>query len=290
MIKRTIFEKNIDSINAYSVTVIIGARQLAQNDPSYFIKRYGYPLIIDEVQYAPVLMEVIEEIVNNKILSNEKSVGLFVLTGSQKFKLMKGVTQSMAGRAGIFGMEPLSLSEIVNKKEIPFLPSDKMIDAKVKALSTAELHQQIIKGFYPEIYNNENLTSGILYSRYVSTYIERDIDELLEVKDKNKFYYFMQVLASITAQQLNASTISRIVGVSVPTIKQWLSILEASVFAGAFMETFVMNEIRKPYLNNGKSFTGMYYRDSNQNEIDLILLENAKLHFVEIKKRDELFY
>lgn len=359
MILRTIHSKIEEALLAYPVTVVTGARQigkstevykfvkshgfkyvsldniderrLAEEDPKYFIERHGYPLIIDEVQYAPILMEVIEEIVNRKRLNGEQPKGLFILTGSQIFQLMRGVTQSMAGRAAILHMEPLSFNEIKGKEETPFLPTKDTIKKNISPLSISELFNQILKGFYPEIYSNEHLTSEQFYKRYVSTYIERDVDELLNVKDKNKFHDFMQVLASLTGQQLNTSTISRVIGVSVPTIKEWLSVLEASgiiyflqsyndvsitkrvvkapkvyfadtglaaylakindaatlevsAFAGSFMETYVMNEIRKSYLNNDKTFNGMYYRDNNQNEIDLVLLENATLHLIEIKK------
>ena len=147
MIDRTIFTKIKEAIRTYPVTVVTGARQvgkstevykftkdgsfkyvsldniderrLAINDPRYFIEVHGYPLIIDEVQYAPVLMEVIEEIVNQRRLENKESNGLFILTGSQAFKLMKGVSQSMAGRAAVLHMEPLSFCEIAKKEERP---------------------------------------------------------------------------------------------------------------------------------------------------------------------------
>lgn len=359
MIDRTINKKIKEALNTYPVVVITGARQigkstevykfvengykyvsldnideryLAQSDPKYFIERHGYPLIIDEVQYAPILMEVIEEIVNRNRLEQKNDKGLFILTGSQTFKLMRNVTQSMAGRAAILYMEPLSMKEISREKELPFLPDESFISKQLNhTLSVKELFEQIIHGFYPELYSNPNLTSEMFYSRYVATYIDRDIDELLEVRNKNKFHNFMQILASLTGQQLNSSTISRAIGVSVSTINEWLSVLEASgiiyflqsyqdasitkrvvkapkiyfadtglaaflarindaatleasAFAGSFMETYVMNEIRKSYLNNGKNFNGMYYRDNNQNEIDLVLLENAKLYLIEIKK------
>lgn len=359
VIQRTINSKIKEALKAYPIIVITGARQigkstevykfvekgykyvsldniderkLAQSDPKYFIERHGYPLIVDEIQYAPVVMEVIEEIVNKNRLEQKNDKGLFILTGSQTFKLMKNVTQSMAGRAAILYMEPLSMKEIQEETEIPFLPNESLIKQTINnPLNVKELFQQIIHGFYPELYSNPLLESEMFYARYVATYIDRDIDELLEVKNKNKFHNFMQILASLTAQQLNASTISRAIGVSVPTINEWLSVLEASgiiyflqsyqdvsitkrvvkapkvyfadtglaaylarindaktleasVFAGAFMETYVMNEIRKSYLNNGKNFNGMYYRDNNQNEIDLVLLENAQLHLIEIKK------
>ena len=360
MIDRTIYDQLLISIRSYPVTVLTGARQvgkstevykftkthnfryvslddiderrLAENDPKYFMEKHGFPLIIDEVQYAPILMEVIEELVNRKRLEEGSANGMFILTGSQTFQLMQGVTQSMAGRAAILKMEPLSNHELRHTKEYPFLPDEKKLaSTNFMKQSTQQVFEQIIKGFYPEIYSNETITSEMFYARYVSTYLDRDVNELINVKDKGRFHDFMQVLASLSGQQINANHLSRVVGVSAPTIKDWLSVLEtsgliyflqsyhdvsivkrvvrspkvyfadtglaaylakindaatleASAFAGGFMETYVMNEIRKSYLNNGLAFSGMYYRDSNQNEIDLILLENAKLHLIEIKK------
>ncbi len=357
MINRTIYKHLVDALKAFPVVVITGARQigkstlvfqfkkqgfnyvslddiderrLALTDPKYFIERHGYPLIIDEVQYAPILMEVIEEIVNKKRINQEESKGLFILTGSQVFQLMENISQSMAGRAAVLRMEPLSRNEILNREEVAFLPKDKQ-NRNNGSLSISELFEQIIKGFYPEVYSNEMMTSEMFYSRYVATYIDRDINEISNIKDKNRFYSFMQILASLTAQQLNVASIARSVGVSETAIKDWLSVLEttgliyylqsynensmakrvvksnkvyfadtglaaylakindaatleASIFAGSFMETYVMNEIRKSYINNGQRFDGTYYRDSNQNEIDLVLLQNAKLYLIEIKK------
>ena len=358
MIQRTITSTIKQSLEAYPVTVITGARQvgkstvvytftkshgfhyvsldnieernLANTDPKYFIERHGYPLIIDEVQYAPILMEVIEEIVNSKRIKQEKANGLFILTGSQSYELMNNISQSMAGRAAVLTMEPLSQNEINEEEEIPFLPSNDF-KKKKNELNSHELFERIIQGNYPEIYSNPAMNSEMFYQRYVSTYIDRDVNQLINLKDKSRFHSFMQILASLTGQQLNMSTISKAVGVTVKTIGDWISVLETcgliyllqsyndvsivkritrtpkiyfsdtglaahlakindastlevSAFAGAFMETYVMNEIRKTYLNNGKNFNGYYYRDSNQNEIDLILLENAKLHLIEIKK------
>ena len=344
MIQRTITSTIKQSLEAYPVTVITGARQvgkstvvytftkshgfhyvsldnieernLANTDPKYFIERHGYPLIIDEVQYAPILMEVIEEIVNSKRIKQEKANGLFILTGSQSYELMNNISQSMAGRAAVLTMEPLSQNEINGEEEIPFLPSNDF-KKKKNELNSHELFERIIQGNYPEIYSNPAMNSEMFYQRYVSTYIDRDVNQLINLKDKSRFHSFMQILASLTGQQLNISTISKAVGVTVKTIGDWISVLETcgliyllqsyndvsivkritrtpkiyfsdtglaahlakindastlevSAFAGAFMETYVMNEIRKTYLNNGKNFNGYYYRDSNQNEIDLI--------------------
>lgn len=359
MIKRTILEVVKSSLLNFPVVVITGPRQvgkstlvysfvesmgyryvsldnvdqrrLAIEDPRYFIESKGYPLIIDEVQFAPQLLEIIQEIVNNKRINGQISNGLFILTGSQAFQLMEGVTQSMAGRAAILTMEPLSRREIMNYSESMFIPNANFINHDNDALSVTSVFEQIINGFYPELYKNKQLKHYQFYEQYISTYIDRDVTAIINIKNKQKFHAFMQILASLTGQQLNVASIANSLGVHSATIKEWLSVLETSgiiyllqsyndvsiikrvvrspkiyfsdtgiaahlirindaetlevsYFAGQFMETFVMNEIRKSYLNNGKRFNGNYYRDSNQNEIDLILIENVKVHFVEIKK------
>lgn len=359
MIKRTIRKYIINSLNLYPVIVITGARQvgkstiveslmeeykfnyvslddidnrrMAVEDPKLFIQYHGYPLIIDEIQYAPILLEVIEAICNEARFKNKKSTGLFILTGSQQFQMMKGVTQSLAGRATIINMTPLSANEIRGTEEGPFKVDMETLkkDFVYKDINT--LFKQIHRGYYPELYNRQDHPTEKYYSDYVNTYIDRDVSEIINIKDKLKFHNFMQVLASITSQQINYSSLSKEIEVSAVTIKEWISVLQASGlifllqpysessikkrvvkapkvyftdtglacylaklkdpetllasnFAGAFMETFAVNEIRKSYLNNNLDFDAYYYRDSEQNEIDLVLLSNAELTLVEVKK------
>lgn len=359
MINRTIFKKIEDSLKHYPVVILTGPRQIGKSteafklvkthgfryislddieirqqaikDPIFFIQQHGYPLIIDEIQYAPILMEVIESIVNKKRLEEGSANGMFVLTGSQTFSLMRGVTQSLAGRATILSMNPLSFNEIFNKDEKPFLPSFELLQKEINPINVNDLFKQIVRGFYPELIKNPELSTNQFYKSYVNTYLDRDISELINIKDKLRFHNFLQHIATLTAQQVNYSQISRNIGVDVKTIKGWISILETSGIiyllqpysenklskrivkspklyfvdtglaaylsrvydwenllvsnlAGAFMETYVMNEIKKSYENNGKTFNGYYYRDNNQNEIDLILVENLSLYCIEIKK------
>lgn len=309
----------------------ISKRKAALEDPEFFIQQYGYPLIIDEIQYAPVLMEVIEAIVNRKRLEEGSANGCFILTGSQTFVMMKGVTQSLAGRACILHMTPLSYSEIMEKEERPFFPRMDFLHVKHTPIQVKQLYQKIVRGFYPELYKDKESDANLYYENYVNTYIDRDVTELIQVKNKLSFHNFLQHIATLTAQQINYSDIARIIGVDAKTIKSWISILEASAIiyllqpysenkltkrivkapklyfsdtglaahlarvhhpeylmvsnlAGAFMETYVMNEIKKSYENNALPFHGYYYRDNQQNEIDLILLENQTLHCIEIKK------
>ncbi len=325
----TFFEK--ENFNYVSLDDI-SQRQLAINDPKYFIEMHGYPLIIDEIQYAPKLLEVIESIVNIRRLKKVQSNGLFLLTGSQTFHLMNSLTESLAGRVAIIRMMPLSENEVNGTEETPFIPTSEMTNSKAQrpALDIKTLFNKITKGYYPELYNNPEINQNKYYSYYVSTYIDRDVTELINVKDKMKFSQFMTILASLTGQELVMDNLSKIIGVSVPTIKNWISVLEtsgiiyllqpynevsvikrivrrpkiyfsdtglasylarlqnpenlaSSHFSGAFVETYVMNEIMKSYLNNGIEFNGYFYRDNNANEIDLIILKEGVMHCVEIK-------
>lgn len=194
----------------------------------------------------------------------------------------------------------------------------------------SDVYKNIIKGFYPELYSNKELTSDMFYSNYVETYIERDVNEIINVKDKFAFRRFIELLASLTGQELVYDNIANAIGVDIKTIKSWISvllagdiiyllepynetsikkrvvkkpkiyfadtglaaylvrvkspeILQASFLNGSFMETYIINEIRKSYLNNGINPNFYYYRDSTMNEIDLIIIEDGKLYRIECK-------
>ncbi|MCD7948648.1 MAG: ATP-binding protein [Erysipelotrichaceae bacterium] len=358
MFQRTVFNRIKNSLKHYPVVIVTGPRQVGKSteiykltqegfhyvsldnisnrrealeDPEFFIQQHGIPLIIDEIQYAPILMEVIESIVNEKRLKNGDANGMFILAGSQTFSMMKGVTQSLAGRVSILKMMPLSYSEIVGKEENPFLPSLEIYNKTFEPINVNDLYKIIVRGMYPELYKDKDSDTFEYYENYVNTYINRDVSELINIKDKLAFYNFLQYIASLTSQQVNYSDISKNIGVDSKTIKSWISILETSGIvyllqpyseyklskritkspklyfcdtglaahlarvnnpeylmisnlAGAFMETYVMNEIKKSYENNGLKFNGYYYRDNHQNEIDLILIDNMQLHCIEIKK------
>lgn len=307
-------------------------RELALHDPKYFLQIHSYPLIIDEIQYAPVLMEAIEEIVNRKRLEEGSANGLFILTGSQTFSLMKGVSQSMAGRAAVLEMNCLSSREIQGEEEIPFIPDLEHYHTSFDVTKTSEdLFKKITRGFYPELYNNPALSSQEFYENYIRTYIERDVADLIDPSNKLEFRRFMQLLANMISSPLNYASIATAIGVSSNTIKSWVSILETSgiifllqpysekklskrvvkapkiyfcdtglaahlarvysasnleisLLAGPYMENYCICEIRKSYNNNGLNPGLYYYRDSNQNEVDLIIESELKLHLIEIKK------
>lgn len=359
MIKRTILKEIELSVKSRPVTLITGARQvgkstlaqlfmkdgfsyvsldnsrereLAKKDPNMFLELHPWPLIIDEVQRAPELFEAIEEIVNREKMSNPRNYGMYIITGSQMYKLMNNVTESMAGRVSIIHMVPLSRSEILDREERVFDFNLKEISKRALAnpLSVKSLFKDIVHGYYPELYSNELLTSEKFYSDYVESYIERDVSDMLNVKDKFAFRRFMELMASLTGEELVYDNISKIIGVDNKTINAWISFLiagdiiyllepysefsitkriskrpkvyftdtglasylvkinsaetlESSFLGGRFVETYIINELRKSYLNNGKNPNFYYYRDNNMNEIDLIIIEDGKMHRIECK-------
>ena len=255
MINRTILKEIIKTINNKPVTVITGARQVgkttlcsliekelgfnyvsfanpilmksAKKDPSEFLSLHPFPLIIDEIQKVPELFEYLEGIVDEQIKAGNKK-GLYVLTGSQAYRLMKGVKESMAGRIGLISMPTLSLSEINNRIENPFKVNIDIIQDRISKykLDTISIYDYIVKGFYPELYSN-NIDHSIFYSDYVESYIERDVSDLISLKNKHKFIDFMMVLASYTGNILVYENISNAIGVDIKTIQNWVSVLLA---------------------------------------------------------------
>lgn len=255
MIERTIKKEIFKRIKNRPITLITGARQVgksticqlivkelgfkyvtldnltdreqAMNDPEMFLKINKWPLIIDEAQYAPKLFDVIEEIVNKEKFEGKNNYSMFVLTGSQSYNLMNQVTQSMAGRVTILNMPPLSMSEINCKEENCFEGNlDSIIDRiNNYSISVEELYEKITKGFYPELYSNPNLDVEMFYSDYVQSYIERDVSQIINLKDKFNFKNFMEILASLTGCELIYDNIAKIIGVDVKTIQSWVSVL-----------------------------------------------------------------
>ena len=217
MINRTIKNQVLKSLKNYPVTLINGARQVgkstlcfeikkelsynyvslddlrnrkqAQSDPELFLQEHKPPLIIDEVQYAPILFDVIEAIVNKQKIETGNNYGMFLLTGSQAYESMKGVSESLAGRVSIIRMSPLSTREIFNVKEevFSFDPLENATRSQDYELSADELYKLIIKGMYPELYDNPNKDVSSFYSDYVDTYIQKDVSQIINLKDKLKF-------------------------------------------------------------------------------------------------------
>ena len=201
-------------------------REMAINEPELFLQRHKAPLIIDEIQYASNLLSYIKIAVDN---SGEK--GQYWLTGSQQFHMMKNVTESLAGRVAIIDLKGLSLKEIDCSEQIPFLPTMDNIEKMRKTSKKHDLtdiYEKIWRGSYPEVNTNTDTDWETFYKSYLRTYIERDIKDLNAVKNEMDFLKFLKILAARTGQMLNYADISSEVGVSVPTIKSWVSILVSS--------------------------------------------------------------
>ena len=195
----------------------------ATKSPSTFVTDSTIPMFIDEVQLAPDLFRQIKLVVDR----SEKK-GLVVMSGSQSFNLMQGVSESLAGRVGVLELSGLSLREkaglLMNR---PFVPEP--IDGSSRNFKTRDISvwEQICLGSMPELWQDD-VDKDDYYSSYLKTYIERDIRQLINVKNETVFYNFLIAVAARTGQLLNASDISNKINISVKTVQEWLSVLQAS--------------------------------------------------------------
>lgn len=186
----------------------LNQRDFAQKDPNLFLKQFPNGGIIDEVQRVPELLSYLQILVDDR-----KKSGQFVLSGSHQFTLMRSVNQSLAGRTAILNLFPFSLSE---------LTSERILDPQ-----NSDNNEIMLKGFYPRLYSTKAST-GLFYSGYYQTYVERDVRELLVIKDLSLFKKFILLCAGRVGQILNRESLARDVGVSGKTVEEWLSVLEAS--------------------------------------------------------------
>ena len=306
-------------------------RLQAKEEPKLFFLNNPCPLFIDEVQKES---EILEEI--KLRIDESEEMGLFILSGSQKLELMKGISDSLAGRVAISELTGLSLREIFNINfNKHFVPTEEYLKSRESEIKKySDLWKIIHRGSYPELYNSQREWQEY-YSSYVATYLERDINELIAT-DSITFTKFLTSIAARSGEILNYANIASEVGVSEPTIKNWISILERtgivfllqpysasvltraikspkiyfrdtglacyltrwltsdalsnSAVAGNMFETFVVSEILKSYINEGRDykFNIFYYRGkdktaTSENEIDLIIEENGILYPIEIK-------
>lgn len=196
----------------------------AKNNPDMFMMLNEPPIFLDEIQYVPSLFRYIKMSCDDK---DEK--GLYYLSGSQPFKLMEMVSDSLAGRVAIIELAPMSLREIMGSKcKTPFLPTIEYVkERNGEAENPDNIWQIIHRGGYPEI-QDADVDWGMFFASYIKTYLERDVRELAAVQDLDAFRRFMVACAARTGQMLNYSNIAEEVGKDVGTIKNWISILEAS--------------------------------------------------------------
>lgn len=208
----------------------INARRLATDDPALFFETYRAPLLIDACQRVPSLLLEMKRIVDEKALRGEDNAGMYWLTGSQKFRLMQGVSESLAGRIAVFDLAPLSASELEGRAASCFSPDISALQNRFVGMHYKDVHQlyeRIFQGGMPELVA-DNLDRERFYADYVNTYLERDIKDLAQVGKLRAFADFLVFMAARTAQELRYEDIARAVGVSAPTVKEWVSILERS--------------------------------------------------------------
>ncbi|MEI6290473.1 MAG: ATP-binding protein, partial [Chloroflexota bacterium] len=213
-------------------------RLAAQSDPRGFLNLYPAPIVFDEIQYAPGLLPYIKE----KIDANRSKAGQFILTGSQNLLLMSQVTESLAGRAAVLKLMPLTLRETnrMSEKNFPW----ENPQSSIPPISTSgEVWEKILRGSYPELSINTARDAHLWQASYIQTYLERDVRNLRNLGDLTQFQVFLRALAARSAQILNLSELARDVGVAVNTAKDWISILEAS------FQIFIL---RPYYVNIGK--------------------------------------
>lgn len=204
------------------------ARRLAHEDPDLFFDTYGYPIIIDEFQKEPQILDKIKDIVDKLSYDGKDNNGLFWLTGSQKFKMMKNVTESLAGRVAVFELSSLTQAEISGEEGKIFSPKiEELQNKSIKPLSVHEIYNSIFRGGMPKIVSTD-INRDKYYSDYINTYLERDIRELEQIGKLNEFYDFLVYMAARTAQELQYDEIAKSIGVSSPTAKSWVAILERS--------------------------------------------------------------
>jgi len=195
----------------------------AREDPLHFLEQYRPPVIIDKIQYVPELLSYIK----TRIDQNRKP-GQWLFTGSQNFVLMQGISQSLAGRAAVLSLLPFSFSERIGQGE-----RAKGIDDWLKGLNPYQkcedkvtLSEWILRGSYPEIASKKSVDRQLWCGSYISTYLERDVRNLAQIGDLSQFERFLRLCAIRTGQLLNLSELAKEIGMSVPTVKRWLSILE----------------------------------------------------------------
>lgn len=203
-------------------------RSFAQDDPVGFLKRYNDKIILDEAQQVPLLFSYIQTIVDES-----KKMGQFILSGSQNFQLLNNITQSLAGRVALFKLLPFDFGEMKSGKLLP-----------------DNFAQACINGFYPAIFDR-SIEPRVFYFNYLQTYVQRDVTELINIRDIRQFSTFLSLCAARTGQLLNLNSLANECGISQPTAKAWLSILESSYIIfqlQPFYQNFNKRVIKSPKL------------------------------------------
>jgi len=246
--KTTLLKTLFSQIYTYVSLEPPDIRAIASRDPRGFLARYVSPVIFDEIQYVPELLPYLKEIVD----AERHRTGQYILTGSQNLQLIQGVTESLAGRAAILRLLPLSFREMTGLPEAKF-PWEE--ETTSMPLDYQALWASFLRGGFPEIALNKNRDFSLWQGSYIQTYLERDVRLLRQVGDLSQFQVFLRALAIRSAQLLSLSDLARDLGVAVNTIKAWISILEA---------TYQIIILRPYFANAGKRLVKMpkiYFSD-----------------------------
>jgi hypothetical protein len=303
---KTTLAKAIFSDRPYASLEDPDLRQTARDDPRSFLGRYADGAVLDEVQRCSELLSYLQTMVDA-----DGRMGLFILTGSQRFGLMSGITQSLAGRSAFVELLPFSVPELALAGKLP---------------TTADA--MLLTGGYPPLYDRD-LPPAAWFGAYVTAYVERDVRQLIRIQELETFQRFVRLCAGWTGQLLNLSSLATECGITHNTAKSWISVLEASYLVfllrshhasfnkrlvkmpklyfydtglvswllgirtreqmethplrGNIFETMVISELVKSRLNRGERPVFYFWRDSNGNEIDLIIERGARLMPIEIK-------
>ncbi|WP_316826703.1 ATP-binding protein [Pedobacter miscanthi] len=303
---KTTLLKNIFKDYRYISLENPDVRAFATEDPNGFLNEYNNKVIFDEVQKAPLLFSYLQGIVDES-----KIMGQFILSGSQNFHLMQGITQSLAGRVALFKLLPFDLSEL-----------------KANNLLEDSFAETCVKGFYPAIYDRE-IQPGIYFTNYIQTYVEKDVTELLNIKDLRAFRTFIGLCANQAGQLLNLSALANACNISQPTAKNWLSVLESSYIVyllqpyyenfnkrlvktpklyfydsgllchllkiktsealtknrlkGNIFENMVITELQKQNYHNYLNNEYYFWQDNHANEVDLLMSTDEGFSIFEIK-------
>ncbi len=240
--KTTLLQKLAEDNRKYVTLDDPDARYLAKNDPALFLQRYTPPVLIDEIQYATELLPYIKMAVDKSKIQGE-----FWITGSQVFRLMKDVSESLAGRVGIISLLGLSSAEIYGYPSEPFTTEPSRLIARTsiaKPIGLNQLYARIFKGSMPALYADEEIDWELYYRSYVDTYLQRDITDLTQVADEMQFYNFMIAAAAHITKPVIFEELANEAGVSAPTIKKWLSILVSSHII-ALIQPFSNNMLKR---------------------------------------------
>jgi predicted AAA+ superfamily ATPase len=214
-------------------------RAAATEDPRGFLEMYLPPVIFDEVQYAPDLLPYVKE----RIDAYRDRAGQYLLTGSQNLLVVEKITESLAGRAAMLRLLPLSRREAVGRPQAALPWESEKTRGTEKRSAYREIWQDFLRGYYPELVVNPERDIHLWHAGYVQTYLERDVRTLRQVGDLSQFQSFLRALAARTAQLLSLTDLARDLGLAVNTVKAWLSVLEA---------TYQVMVLRPYFANVGK--------------------------------------